>query len=148
MMSYVSEMHALIGHKSLLLAGVNERGELLLNLCSDTDSWGIPGGCLESGENLEETAARELYEETGLRAERMTLLTVLSGPEYRFTYPNGDQTESVIALYRAEGVRGELRMNDGESEQFRYFPLRQLPPLGSRAAQVIRVIHSQSFDRP
>ena len=148
MMSYVSEMHALIGHKSLLLAGVNERGELLLNLCSDTDSWGIPGGCLESGENLEETAARELYEETGLRAERMTLLTVLSGPEYRFTYPNGDQTESVIALYRAEGVRGELRMNDGESEQFRYFPLRQLPPLESRAAQVIRVIHSQSFDRP
>ncbi|MDY2712598.1 MAG: hypothetical protein SOV73_04610 [Candidatus Faecivivens sp.] len=37
----------------------------------------------------------------------MTLLTVLSGPEYRFTYPNGDQ-------------------------------IRQLPPLESRAAQVIR----------
>ena len=120
MMSYVSEMRALIGHKSLLLTGAtvlvfNERGELLLNLRSDTDSWGIPGGCLESGENL-------------------------------FTYPNGDQTESVIALYRAEGVCGELRMNDGESEQLRYFPLRQLPPLESRAAQVIRVIHSLSFD--
>ena len=107
MMSYVSEMRALIGHKGLLLAGVNEQGEILLNLRSDTDSWGIPGGCLESGENLEETVARELYEETGLRAERMTLLTVLSGPEYRFTYPNGDQ-------------------------------IRQLPPLESRAAQVIR----------
>ncbi len=151
-MSYVSEMRALIGHKRLLLAGatvlvLNGRGEILLNLRSDTGTWGIPGGCLESGESLEETAARELYEETGLRAERFTLLDVLSGPEVSFTYPNGDETESVIVLYRAEGIFGSLRINDGESIRLSYFAFDALPPLESRAEQVIRRIFPESTIR-
>ena len=60
-------------------------GKILLNLRSDTETWGIPGGGLELGECLEETAFRELKEETGLIAEKMTLVTVLSGKEFTLT---------------------------------------------------------------
>ena len=40
--------------------------KILLNLRSDTNTWGIPGGEIELGESLEETATRELKEETNL----------------------------------------------------------------------------------
>ena len=35
--------------------------KILLNLRSDTKTWGIPGGAAELGETLEETAARDLH---------------------------------------------------------------------------------------
>lgn len=34
-------------------------------------SWSIPGGHLEFGEQFEETAAREIYEETGLKVKNI-----------------------------------------------------------------------------
>ncbi len=58
--------------------------KILLNLRSDTNTWGIPGGALELGETLEETAARELKEETNLEAMSYTLLNVFSGKDFYF----------------------------------------------------------------
>ncbi len=87
-MSYIGDMRKFVGHRPLLSAGatvlVIKDGKILLNLRSDTETWGIPGGGLELGECLEETAFRELKEETGLTAEKMTLVTVLSGKDFYF----------------------------------------------------------------
>jgi 8-oxo-dGTP pyrophosphatase MutT (NUDIX family) len=110
----------------------------LLNLRADTGTWGIIGGGMEPGESLEETAARELWEEAGLWAESFELLSVLSGKELFFRYPNGDETYTVIALYKAAGVSGTLQINDGESLRLQYFALDALPPLESRAAFVMQ----------
>jgi 8-oxo-dGTP pyrophosphatase MutT (NUDIX family) len=43
-------------------------------------NWGLPGGLMERGESLEETAIREVYEETGLTLKCLTLLELFSGP--------------------------------------------------------------------
>ena len=140
-MSYLGELRKLVGHRPLLTAGatvvVIQDGEILLNLRSDTNTWGIPGGSMELGETLEQAAARELAEETGLRAERFTLLNVFSGRDYYFVYPNGDMLYSVIALFRADGVSGELRISDGESAALRYFGRDALPELESRARAIL-----------
>ena len=141
-MSYISELRKYIGHQPIINIGatiivLNDKNEILLNLRSDTDTWGIIGGGMELGESLEETAARELWEEAGLKAKRFELLDVLSGRELFFRYPNGDETYTVIVLYKAVGVSGELRINDDESRCLQFFPLNALPELESRAEYVI-----------
>ena len=140
-MSYISNMRRYIGHAPMLSAGativVLKENKILLNLRSDTNTWGIPGGAIELGETLEETAARELKEETNLIANNFTLLNVFSGKDFYFKYPNGDELYSVVALYLVNDVTGDLRIGDGESFELKYFGKDELPNLESRAKVLI-----------
>ena len=146
-MSYISEMRKKVGHDPIIYAGAtvlvfNEKGELLLNLRSDTGDWGIPGGGKELGETLEECAVRELKEETDLDADALELVAVLSGDAYHYSYPNGDEVDTIIALYRVRNYSGRLCINDGESTELIFFPLEGLPKLESRAKAIIDRIKS------
>jgi len=141
-MGYIQEIRQMIGHYPIIAIGAtiiiyNEKNKILLNRRTDTETWGIPGGAMEPGETVEETARRELYEESGLEAEGFKLIDVLSGPEYFFVYPNGDQMHRVIILFEAIGVKGELRINDGGSRELKFFPLNALPEMEFRAESVI-----------
>ncbi|MFS0562468.1 NUDIX hydrolase [Terribacillus sp. 179-K 1B1 HS] len=128
------DLREVVGKRPLVMAGAgvivrNKEGELLLQLRSDTKDWGLPGGALELGESLEDTARRELFEETGLHAEHFSFLRMCSGPEFYAQYPNGDEVYNVISVYEANGISGEFAMTDGESLDLRYFPLDDLPEL-------------------
>ncbi len=139
--NYIKKVRKFIGHAPMLSAGATivllKDNKILLNLRSDTNTWGIPGGAIELGETLEETAARELKEETNLEAESFTLLNVFSGKNFYFEYPNGDKLYSVVALYLADGVKGETKITDGESFELKYFGKDELPALESRAKVII-----------
>lgn len=131
-MGYISEIRKLIGSRPIISVGatilvVNVKREILFQHRSDTLDWGLPGGSMELGETLEEVASRELKEETGLISNKFETLGVFSGPLFYFQYPNGDETYSVINLYRAINVSGKLEMNDGESIDLKYFNKDNLP---------------------
>jgi len=107
---------------------MNRENELLLQLRSDTNDWGIPGGGMEMGDTFEETAKRELFEETGLVANQLELLGVVSGKELYFKYPHGDEIYNATAVYKATAVTGIIK-RDEESIELAYFPLNSLPRL-------------------
>lgn len=141
-MGYIMNLREKIGHSPLIGVGAttlvfNNKNELLLNLRSDTNTWGIPGGSKELNETLEECAIRELKEETNINVNDLELITVLSGKEYYFKYPNEDELDCVIALYKVSNYEGKLNINDKESKELKFFSLDNLPELESRAKAII-----------
>ncbi len=63
--------------------------------------WALPGGFVEVGETLEEAAAREAEEETGLEVEIIRLVGVYSDPDRD---PRG---HNVSCAYLARAASGE-----------------------------------------
>jgi ADP-ribose pyrophosphatase YjhB (NUDIX family) len=131
-MSYVQELRALVGPQPLILpsAGAlvfDQAGRVLLQRRADDGIWNIPGGAMEPGETLEQTAQREVREETGLAIDGLKLLCVLSGPEFFHVYPSGDAVYHVAAIYLAEQIRGTPGTNDAEAAETRFFEFSETP---------------------
>ena len=130
---YIKNIRAKIGNDLLLLPGVtavviNGRNEVLLQLRRDTQTWAPPSGGLEPGETVAECAAREVFEETGVRVTPMRIIAVLSGRDYFITYPNGDNLAPVTTVFRCRTADDNPpRVNDDESEEVRYFRVDYLP---------------------
>lgn len=131
-MNYYQKLRQFIGHDPILTSGTilivfNEKKEILMQLRSDFKQWGFPGGGLELGESLEETAKRELEEETGLILDTLKLIDVVSGEETYREYPNGDKVYDITAIYEVTKYHGNLKINDDESLDFGWFSLNSEP---------------------
>ena len=90
----------------------SERGVVLIRRASEpfAGQWALPGGFVELGETVEEAAAREAAEETGLAVEVARLIGVYSEPERD---PRGHNV-SVAFLVRV--LSGELAAGTDASE--------------------------------
>lgn len=131
-MDYIQKLRQKVGHSPLILIGatvliLNEQKELLMLLRSDNGCWGVPGGAMEPGERLEDTAIRETFEETGLQIDDLTLFDVFSGPELYYQYPNGDEVYNVSVVYIEYKAAGELIIDLAEHTKWEFFPLDNLP---------------------
>ena len=107
-MDYILQLRQYIGHRPLLIIGggilvLDEQDRLLLLKRSDNQCWAFPGGSMEPGEVIEDTARRETLEETNLEIGEMSLFGVFSGPELFYKYPNGDEVYNVIVAYISHG---------------------------------------------
>ena len=146
-MGYIMNLRKYVGHEPLIGLGAttlvfNDKNELLLNLRTDTNTWGIPGGSMELFETIEDTAIRELKEEAGIDADKLELVTILSGNEYYFEYPNGDKMCTVIVLFKVLNYTGDIKVSDEESKKLKFFSLNNLPNMESRAQAIIDKIKS------
>ena len=107
---------------------MDARGRLLLERRSDCGWWGLPGGRIEPGETIEQTARREVQEETGLDIVVTGLVGVYSDPAGRIvTYPGDHCSVHLIdAVVSAKIVSGTL-CPSAESLELRFFSLETLP---------------------
>lgn len=130
-MSYISGIRKKIGHDLLIYLGagviVYQDGKILLQQRQDNASWALHAGGIEIGETLEETARRELLEETGLTAHKIELLGIYSGEDRFITYPNGDQVYMPNVYYICQDFSGRLKAQVSEVKQLKWFDLEQLP---------------------
>ena len=74
----------------------------------------IPGGFSEDGELPQNTAEREVLEETGVSVKAKELLAV------RFT------EQEVWCIFRAEYVEGEPASDNGENEEALFVPVQKV----------------------
>ena len=132
MENYVETIRRKIGHDLLVLVGTNviiynTHHEYLLQQRAN-GNWGLMGGLMEVGESLEETAIREVYEESGLTIESLMQLQTFSGTAFRFKLKNEDEIYVVTTLFLAHQVSGEMAY-DGNDEtlNLKYFSYQDLP---------------------
>lgn len=103
------------------------------------DYWAIPGGFVELDETLEQSAMRELREETGVADVYLEQL-------YTFGDPDRDPRTRVIsvvyfALVGADQAR-ELRAGDDAAEA-RWWSMVDLPPLAFDHDRILRYAHQR-----
>lgn len=122
---YIMDMRKAVGHIPLLMVGSavilpNEAGKVLSVHRCDTKSWALPGGALNLGETLEQCAAREVLEETGLSVEALNLVDIYSGKDYYCQYPNGDEVYNVVFLYEVTKWQGEVNLDPDEHDEWNF----------------------------
>lgn len=83
--------------------------------------WSIPAGFLDQGEDPQETAVREAFEETGLTVTITSLVDV-------YFNPPAQGGASIFILYRAQLESGTLTPGD-DADAAAFFPLTNLPEL-------------------
>jgi len=132
-MNYVSSIREKIGHDLLILTGANviildDNNRVLLQK-RKSGSWGLLGGLLEISETLEDTAIREVYEESNLKISDLHLVNVFSGPKYHFKLDNADEIYVITSVYYTREFKGELIADNNESLELQFFKLHELPDL-------------------
>jgi 8-oxo-dGTP pyrophosphatase MutT (NUDIX family) len=105
--SYLGQLRALAGDRTLLFVGAR--------------------GVVRDDDGRVLLIRREVQEETGLTAERITPFAIYSGPAYTFTNMYGDTYQLYITSFRVDGYSGELVTVTDETTDARFFAVDELP---------------------
>ena len=117
-----------------LVVGMRRRGR-------DSVTWTLPKGTPDVGESVEETAIREVGEETGLEVR---ILERLPSIQYDFVQ-DGTRIHKTVHYFLMEPVGGDLSRHDHEFERVRWVPFDEAPGLLSFATE--RELVAASGDR-
>lgn len=98
---------------------VNGEREFLLVFEAFSKCWSLPKGHMEAGETEEQTALRELFEETGLTAKLDTSRCV------SIEYPISPVAQKEVIFYLGE-VAGEPKVQESEIETYKWVTFREL----------------------
>ena len=91
----------------------------------DGATWTLPKGTPESGETLEETALREVAEETGLKVR---IISPLEAIKYTFVQ-RGTRIHKTVHYFLMEPIGGGLEDHDREFDEVRWVGFQEAAAL-------------------
>jgi 8-oxo-dGTP pyrophosphatase MutT (NUDIX family) len=120
---------------------VNDAGELLLIRRTDNDNWALPGGAMDPGESLVDTARRETVEETGVQVQITGLVGIYTDPRHVILYTsNGEVRQEFSVVFTARPVGGQPRPS-GESREVHWVPPDAVGSLAMDRSMRMRIAH-------
>ena len=129
-MDYVKYIRSLVGNNKIIMNAaaciiVNEKNEILLQHRGDDHFWGLPGGIMELGELPEDTAKREVFEETGFNVKIVRYL----GDYHNFMkeWPGGDKAHIICFIFIAEIIGGTMTIDGIETLDLKWYEFSNLP---------------------
>ena len=118
----------------------DEDGRLLLAKRTDNDLWTIPGGTMEPGETIAETAVREVKEETGIDVEVVSLVGIYSNPQHVVEYSDGELRQQFSVCFECRRIGGEVATSD-ETSEVGYFSPDEIETMGIHPSIRLRIQH-------
>ena len=146
---YIKKIRKIIGHKPMLIPHavvilLNAENKILFEVRADDGYLDFPGGSVDLGEEVIDTAKRELYEETGLIADELALFDVYSGPLTKYTYFNKDVIYGVDTFYVCKKYHGELKPQKEEVKELLFLDINGINgKLSTRNKKVIEDIKAR-----
>ncbi len=120
---------------------VNEDDEILLIRRSDNGNWALPGGGMDLGESLPDTAVRETAEETGIDVEVTGLVGIFTDPRHVILYTsNGEVRQEFSVVFSARPVAGTPTPSV-ETTEVRWIPAREIDSLPMDRSMRMRLNH-------
>ena len=118
----------------------DDGGRILLVRRRDNDLWALPGGGMDLGESIEDTAIRETREETGLNVEITGLVGVYSNPHHVMAYDDGEVRQQFSLCFTTRLIGGLLAI-DTESTDSRWVSPEDLDELTIHPSMRLRIDH-------
>jgi ADP-ribose pyrophosphatase YjhB (NUDIX family) len=142
--SYHGQIRALAGDEPVLIfvgarcVARDADGRVLLIRRRDNGLWALPAGAMEIGDSIAACAARELREESGLRAGEVTPFAMYSGPDYTSTNMYGHTYQVFSTAFLVESWSGELLTETDETTGAGFFAPDDMPePLSPNVARAL-----------
>jgi 8-oxo-dGTP pyrophosphatase MutT (NUDIX family) len=107
----------------------------------DGVTWTLPKGTPDPGETVEETALREVGEETGLEVR---IVASLPSIDYTFV-KSGTRIHKTVHYFLMEPTGGDLALHDHEFERVRWISFAEAPELLTFATE--RALVATAADR-
>lgn len=100
----------------VVLRGSGDAAEVVLTGRTSDRTWVLPKGTPDDGETIEETALREVREETGLDVE---IVRSIGTVEYWFAVP-GERVHKLVHFFLMTATGGDVSRHDHEYDEVRW----------------------------
>ncbi|XP_032872233.1 nucleoside diphosphate-linked moiety X motif 6 [Amblyraja radiata] len=113
------------------------------------NAWKFPGGLSDPGEDIGETAVREVFEETGIRSTFKSLLSI----RQQHNHPGAFGKSDMYAICRLKALSFDINFSQEECIQCEWMDLVELTrtecatPITSRIAKLLLYGYREGFDK-